>query len=40
MLTPFAKVGDNIKLTPHKAIVRSIITYAFPPWEFTAHTYL
>jgi hypothetical protein len=33
-------LSANIKLTLHKALVRSIMTYACPAWELTADTYL
>jgi hypothetical protein len=30
----------NIKLTLHKTLIRSLMTYACPPWELVADTYL
>jgi hypothetical protein len=30
----------NIKLTLHKALIRFVMTYACPAWEFAAETYL
>jgi hypothetical protein len=30
----------NIKLTLHKALIRSVMTYACPAWEFAADIYL
>jgi hypothetical protein len=30
----------SIKLTLHKALIRSVMTYACPAWEFAAETYL
>jgi hypothetical protein len=33
-------LSANIKLTLHKAVVRSIMTYACPAWELTVDTYL
>jgi hypothetical protein len=30
----------NIKLTLHKALVRSVITYACPSWKLAADTHL
>jgi hypothetical protein len=30
----------NIKLTLHKALITSVITYAYPTWEFAADTYI
>jgi hypothetical protein len=34
------RLSANIKLTLHKALIRSIMTYACPAWEFTADTHL
>jgi hypothetical protein len=34
------RLNANIKLTLHKALNRSIMTYACPGWEFAAETYL
>jgi hypothetical protein len=33
-------LSANIKLIVYRALIRSIITYAFPAWEFAADTYL
>jgi hypothetical protein len=33
-------VGANIKLTLHKTLIRSVIPYACPAWEFAADTHL
>jgi hypothetical protein len=33
-------LSTNIELTLHRAFIRSVITYAFPAWEFAANTYL
>jgi hypothetical protein len=33
-------LSANIKLTIHKALIRSVITYACPTWELAADTYL
>jgi hypothetical protein len=30
------RLSANIKLTPHKALIRSLMTYACPAWEFAA----
>jgi hypothetical protein len=30
----------NIKLTLHKALIRYVMTYACPAWEFAADTHL
>jgi hypothetical protein len=30
----------NIKVTLHKALIRSVMTYSCPAWEFAAETYL
>jgi hypothetical protein len=30
------QIGANIKLTPHKALIRSIMTHACNAWEFAA----
>jgi hypothetical protein len=30
------QLGTNIKLTLHKALIRSVMTYACPAWEFAA----
>jgi hypothetical protein len=34
------RLNANIKLTLHKALIRSVMTYACPTWEFAADTYL
>jgi hypothetical protein len=34
------RLSDNIKLTLHKALIRSVMTYACPAWELAADTYL
>jgi hypothetical protein len=33
-------LSSNIKLTLYKALIRSIMTYASPAWEFAANTHL
>jgi hypothetical protein len=33
-------LSANIKLTLHKAMIRSVMTYACPAWELAADTYL
>jgi hypothetical protein len=33
-------LSANIKLTLYKTLIRSIMTYAFPAWEFAANTHL
>jgi hypothetical protein len=33
-------LSANIKLTLHKALIRSVMTYACPTWEFAADTHL
>jgi hypothetical protein len=33
------RLSTNIKLTLHKALIRSIMTYACPAWEFAAIIY-
>jgi hypothetical protein len=35
-----AKASANIKLTIHKALIRSIMTYVCPAWEFAAECHL
>jgi hypothetical protein len=32
-------LSANIQLTLHKALIRSVITYACPTWEFAADTH-
>jgi hypothetical protein len=34
------RLNTNIKLTRHKALIRSKMTYAYPAWEFAADTHL
>jgi hypothetical protein len=34
------RLSTNLKLTLHKALIRSIITYACPTWEFAADNHL
>jgi hypothetical protein len=34
------RLSANIKLTLHKALIRSVMTYACPAWEFAAETRL
>jgi hypothetical protein len=34
------RLSANIKLTLHKALIRSVMTYASPAWEFAADTHL
>jgi hypothetical protein len=34
------RLSANIKLTLHKALIRSVGTYACPTWELSADTYL
>jgi hypothetical protein len=34
------RLSANIKLTLHKAIIRSVLTYACPAWEFAADSHL
>jgi hypothetical protein len=34
------RLNANIKLTLHKALIRSVMTYACPTWKFAAETYL
>jgi hypothetical protein len=34
------RLSANIKLTLHKAIIRSVMTYACPAWEFAAVSHL
>jgi hypothetical protein len=34
------RLSPNIKLTLHKALIRSVMTYACPAWEFAADTHL
>jgi hypothetical protein len=34
------RLSANIKLTLHKALIRSVMTYACPAWEFAAGTHL
>jgi hypothetical protein len=34
------RLSANIKLTLHKALIRSVMTYACPTWDFAADTHL
>jgi hypothetical protein len=34
------RLSANVKLTLHKALMRSVMTYACPAWELVADTYL
>jgi hypothetical protein len=34
------RLSANIKLTLHKALIRSVMTYDYPAWELAADTYL
>jgi hypothetical protein len=34
------RLSTNIKLTIHKALIKSIMTYASPAWEFEADSHL
>jgi hypothetical protein len=34
------RLSANIKLTLHKTLIMSIMTYAYPTWEFAADSYL
>jgi hypothetical protein len=34
------RLSANIKLTLHKALIRSVMTYASPAWEFAADIHL
>jgi hypothetical protein len=34
------RLNTNSKLTLHKALIRSIMTYTCPAWEFVADTHL
>jgi hypothetical protein len=34
------RLGTNIKLTLHKTLVRSVMTYACPAWEFATESHL
>jgi hypothetical protein len=34
------RLSTNIKLTLHKAHIKSVMTYACPAWEFAADTHL
>jgi hypothetical protein len=34
------RLSANIKLTLHKPLIRSVMTYACPSWELATHTYL
>jgi hypothetical protein len=34
------RLSTNIKFTLHKALIRSVMTYACPAWEFEAECHL
>jgi hypothetical protein len=34
------RLSADIKLTLHKALIRSVMTYACPTWEFVAESHL
>jgi hypothetical protein len=34
------RLSANVKLTFHKALIRSVMAYACPAWEFAADTHL
>jgi hypothetical protein len=34
------RLNANIKLTLHKALIRSVMTYAYPAWEFETESHL
>jgi hypothetical protein len=34
------RLSTNIKLTLHKVLIKSVMTYACPVWEFAADTHL
>jgi hypothetical protein len=34
------RLSANIKVTLHKALIRSVLTYACPAWEFAADSHL
>jgi hypothetical protein len=34
------RLSTNVKLTLHKALIRSVMAYACPVWEFAAQTEL
>jgi hypothetical protein len=34
------RLSGNIKLTLHKTLIRSVMTYACPAWEFAAESHL
>jgi hypothetical protein len=42
LYSPFKseRLSANIKLTLHKALIRSLMTYANPAWKFAADTHL
>jgi hypothetical protein len=33
------RLSANIKLTVHRALIRSVMTYACPTWELAVDTY-
>jgi hypothetical protein len=39
-LSKSKRSSANIKLVHHKALIRSVMTYACPAWELAADTYL
>jgi hypothetical protein len=39
-LSKSKRLNTNIKLSLHKALIRSVMTYACPAWEFAADTHL
>jgi hypothetical protein len=34
------RLNTNIKVTLHKALIRSVMTYACPAWDFAAESHL
>jgi ribosome-binding factor A len=34
------RLSSNIKMTLHKALIKSVMTYACPTWDFVADTHL
>jgi hypothetical protein len=36
----YERLSTSIKLTLHKALIRSVKTYACPAWELVTNTYL
>jgi hypothetical protein len=39
-LLKIERLCANIKLTLHRLLIRSVLTYACPAWEFAADTHL